>query len=89
LFKHHVAGAVGALYAGCFVLAATALWVSASGAWAFLGLLGFGLHLAWQVRHIPGHDTRLALTLFRSNREAGLILFTGLALQACVNGAYS
>jgi 4-hydroxybenzoate polyprenyltransferase len=89
LFKHHVAGAVGALYAGCFVLAATALWVSASGPWAFLGLLGFGLHLAWQVRHIPGHDTRLALTLFRSNREAGLILFTGLALQACVNGVYS
>jgi 4-hydroxybenzoate polyprenyltransferase len=89
LFKDRVAEAVGALYIGCFGFAAAALWASESGPLAWLGLIGFGLHLGWQVREIRGRDTLVALKLFRSNREAGLILFAGLAVQAGVNGFYS
>jgi len=89
LFKGRVALAVGVLYAACLLLAAAALWSSRSGPFAILGLVGFGLHLFWQVRQIPGHDTAVALKLFRSNREAGLILFAGLAIQACANALYS
>jgi 4-hydroxybenzoate polyprenyltransferase len=51
------------------------------GAIALAGWLAYGAHLAWQVRQIEGADPPTALKLFRSNRDAGLILFAGLALQ--------
>jgi 4-hydroxybenzoate polyprenyltransferase len=89
LFKAQVAAAVGALYAACFACGAAALWTSGCGPWAWLGLAGFGSHLGWQVRQIRAHDSPLALKLFRSNRDAGLILFAGLAMQACANGFHS
>ena len=51
----------------------------ASGLVSHLGL-GFGLiggfavHLAWQVWSLRSHNPELALRLFRSNRDAGLML---------------
>jgi len=39
------------------------------------GLGLFALHLAWQVTQIDPNNGTLALRLFRSNRDAGLILF--------------
>jgi 4-hydroxybenzoate polyprenyltransferase len=44
------------------------------GGWAL-----FALHLAWQARALRIDDPRRALRLFRSNRDAGLILFLVLA----------
>jgi 4-hydroxybenzoate polyprenyltransferase len=55
---------------------------------AFLGLALFALHLAWQVLRIDRMDGAGALRLFRSNRNAGLILFAGLALDAISRGAW-
>ena len=45
------------------------------------GWLAFVAHLAWQVIRIDGASPAVALSLFRSNRDAGLLLFVGLALQ--------
>ncbi|MGQ0565553.1 MAG: 4-hydroxybenzoate octaprenyltransferase [Gemmobacter sp.] len=43
------------------------------------GVWGFGLHLGWQVRHLDTTDPASCLHLFRSNRDAGLILALFLA----------
>lgn len=47
-----------------------------------LGLLSFAGHLAWQIARLDIHDSALCLRLFKSNRDAGLILFAGLVLDA-------
>ena len=57
----------------------------AGARWIFaLGLLAFAAHLAWQVRRLDIDDPDLCLKLFRSNRDAGLILFAGLVLDAAL-----
>jgi 4-hydroxybenzoate polyprenyltransferase len=47
-----------------------------------LGLAAFAAHLAWQIKRIDIADPELCLTLFRANRDAGLILFAGIVLDA-------
>jgi len=44
------------------------------------GVWGFGMHLWWQMRHLDIDDVQTCLWLFRSNRDAGLILAVALAL---------
>jgi 4-hydroxybenzoate polyprenyltransferase len=71
-----------AIFYGLTAILALAALLGAGGAgpFALLGWLGFAAHLAWQAwRMEPTPAT--ALMLFRSNRDAGLILFAGLALQ--------
>ena len=52
-----------------------------------LGLGVFAAHLAWQVARLDIHDPVLCLAVFKSNRDAGLILFAGLALDAAARHA--
>jgi len=47
-----------------------------------LGLLAFAAHLGWQVVRLDIADPDGCLALFKSNRDAGLILFAGLLLDA-------
>ena len=47
-----------------------------------LGLAAFAAHLAWQIRTLAIDDPDRCLVLFKSNRDAGLILFAGLVLDA-------
>ena len=49
---------------------------------ALAGVLGFASHLARQLGRLDIHDGTLCLHLFRSNREAGLILTAGLLAAA-------
>jgi 4-hydroxybenzoate polyprenyltransferase len=51
---------------------------------ALAGVLGFGLHLGWQWRRLDIDDPAVCLALFRSNRDAGLILALALALAAAI-----
>ena len=82
LFGRHVRLAVGA----CYALAAFLVLMAARGAGAgfvgYLGVAAFAAHLAWQTLSLRDRDGRGALTLFRSNRDAGLILFVGLTADA-------
>jgi 4-hydroxybenzoate polyprenyltransferase len=86
LFGRHVRLAVGTLYA--LAVATIEIAVIAAGAGssplAQAGVVCFGLHLAWQVTRIDAASPAGALRLFRSNRDAGLILFAGFALAALV-----
>jgi 4-hydroxybenzoate polyprenyltransferase len=72
---------VGLFYAVTAALAFAAIECAGGGLFALVGLLAFSAHLAWQVMRIDGADAARALALFRSNRDAGLILFAGIALQ--------
>ncbi len=44
------------------------------------GVWGMGWHMAWQLARLDIEDGETCLRLFRSNRDAGLILVAGLAL---------
>jgi 4-hydroxybenzoate polyprenyltransferase len=46
---------------------------------ALAGVWAFGLHLGWQLRHLDTTNSASCLYLFRSNRDAGLILALFLA----------
>ena len=48
----------------------------------YVGLIAWAAHLAWQVRTLKPGDGGLALKLFKSNREAGLILLAAIGLGA-------
>ena len=68
-----------------FYLAAILFWTA--GFWGLLGpgvwLGGLGLmscHLIWQITKLRRDDPASALQLFKSNRDAGLILSAGLFL---------
>jgi 4-hydroxybenzoate polyprenyltransferase len=49
---------------------------------AWLGLAAFAMHLAWQIRRLKISDPALCLRVFKSNRDAGLLLFAGLLVDA-------
>jgi 4-hydroxybenzoate polyprenyltransferase len=83
-FGSRVRPAVGVLFAGAVILAEAALLAAKVGLVAQLGLLAFAAHLSWQVRSIDPQDQEKALMLFRSNRNAGLLLFAGLALDGII-----
>ncbi|MBU1347868.1 MAG: UbiA family prenyltransferase [Alphaproteobacteria bacterium] len=70
-----------AIFYGLSVLSVGLAGVAA-GLWLpfFVVMVAYGLHLAWQVRSLRPDDGVLALKLFKSNREAGLVLLAAIAL---------
>jgi len=65
------------------VIGIGAAGVAAGGGPLFaLGLAAFAVHLGWQVWRLDIANPDLCLALFKSNRDAGLILFAGLLLDA-------
>jgi 4-hydroxybenzoate polyprenyltransferase len=84
LFGARVRLAVGLFFFGAVILAAAALITARVGLLSQIGLLAFAAHLGWQVWAIDPDDQRKALMLFRSNRDAGLLLFAGIALDGVV-----
>ncbi len=81
LFGGRVRQAVGWLYLVAVGFAALAVRLAGGGTWAMLGVAAFAAHLAWQTWRVRPGDAGLALRLFRSNRDAGLLLFAGLAIE--------
>ena len=84
-FGRHVRGGVAALYLLALGAVGAALAGVGAGPLAWAGFAAFAAHLGWQAWRIRRDDTALALALFRSNRDAGLLLFAGLAAQAWVS----
>ena len=81
LFGDNVRLGVGVFYVLAIFTAAAAIALVGGGWAAYVGLAGFIAHLAWQLAVVRIGDPLLALRLFRANRDAGLILFAGLALD--------
>jgi 4-hydroxybenzoate polyprenyltransferase len=71
-------------YGLAVLLIGVSIWLSGGGWFAALGLAAFAAHLVWQVRSIRIDDPALCLRLFKSNRDAGLLLFAGLVADALV-----
>jgi 4-hydroxybenzoate polyprenyltransferase len=50
----------------------------------WIGLGAFAVHLIWQIRRLDISDPALCKRIFHSNRDAGLLLFAGLLVNAVI-----
>jgi 4-hydroxybenzoate polyprenyltransferase len=82
LFGERTKPMLALFYAGAVVLIAAAGLSAGSGLVFAFALLAFAAHLAWQVVRLDIADPVNCLAVFKSNRDAGLILFAGLVLEA-------
>jgi 4-hydroxybenzoate polyprenyltransferase len=74
-------------YGLAVLLIGAAIFLCGSGWLAYAGLMAFAAHLVWQIRSIRIDDGALCLRLFKSNRDAGFLLFAALAADAIVRSA--
>ena len=82
LFGAQTHRALVVFYTLAVVLIGTAMWL-AGVRWAgWIGLAAFAGHLLWQIRRLDISDPALCLRVFKSNRDAGLLLFAGLLADA-------
>ena len=82
LFRERTKPMLALFYALAVALIALAGFSAGAGLIFALGLLAFALHLAWQIARLDVDDPINCLAVFKSNRDAGLILFAGLVLDA-------
>ena len=87
LFRERTKPMLALFYALAVLFIALAGWSAGAGIVFSLGLLAFAAHLSWQIRRLDIDDPVNCLVVFKSNRDAGLILFAGLVLDAAVRQA--
>jgi 4-hydroxybenzoate polyprenyltransferase len=87
LFGENTKSALVIFYGLAVVLIGAALQLSAVRWPAWLGLAAFAAHLAWQIVRLELGNPALCLRLFKSNRDAGLLLFAGLVVDAVLRSA--
>jgi 4-hydroxybenzoate polyprenyltransferase len=87
LFGENTQAMLRLFYALAVLLIGVSLWLSACGGLAYAGLVAFSVHLVWQIHSIRIDDPALCLRLFKSNREAGLLLFAGLSADAVLRAS--
>jgi 4-hydroxybenzoate polyprenyltransferase len=83
-FGERVQLGVGICYALTVIFIAAAFMQAGAGPISFAGLSLFALHLGWQAARIDRGDGAGALRLFRSNRDAGLVLFAAMTLDCLI-----
>ena len=84
LFGAHTRPILAVCYALAVALIALAGWSAGAGIVFSLGLSHSPRILSWQIRRLDIDDPVNCLIVFKSNRDAGLILFAGLVLDAAV-----
>lgn len=78
----HLRSGVAIAYALAILLIGIGGWqFMGSGPW-MAGLAAMALHLGWQLSRLDADDPAGALRLFKSNRDAGLMLTAGMIVQA-------
>jgi 4-hydroxybenzoate polyprenyltransferase len=82
LFGENTRPMLAGFYAGAGVLIGAAGLMAGGQLIFVLGLIAFAAHLAWQVVRLDINDSAHCLKLFKSNRDAGLILFGAMLLEA-------
>ena len=82
-FAHHIKAGVATAYCLAIGLIAAGLlgFDHQPFVAAWFGLAGMAVHLGHQIWRLKGNDAVLALALFKSNRNAGLLLVAGLVLD--------
>jgi 4-hydroxybenzoate polyprenyltransferase len=84
LFGERTKPLLALFYGLAVVLVGVAGLISSAGLVFAIGLLAFAAHLGWQIARLDIADPNRCLALFKSNRDAGLILFAGLLLDAAL-----
>ena len=87
LFGAHTKPMLALFSAAAVILIGAAGYAAHAGLVFGLGLMAFAAHLIWQIVRIDIGDPDSCLRMFRSNRDAGLILFAALVLDAAVRRA--
>jgi 4-hydroxybenzoate polyprenyltransferase len=87
LFGPRTRPALAAFYGLAVVLIGIALALAGARWPAWIGLAAFAAHLVWQTRRLEIGDPALCLRIFKSNRDAGLLLFMGLLADAVMRAA--
>jgi 4-hydroxybenzoate polyprenyltransferase len=82
LFGARTRQALILFYGLAVILIGAAIWLAGAGVPAWLGLGAFAAHLVWQIGRLEIGDPALCLRIFKSNRDAGLLLFAGLLANA-------
>jgi 4-hydroxybenzoate polyprenyltransferase len=81
LFGENTRPLLAVFYTLAVALMAVAGWGAGAGIVFSLGLLAFAAQLSWQIARFRTGDPDLCLRLFKSNRDAGLILFAAMVLD--------
>lgn len=81
-YGEHVRLFIAGMFTLTLLLVAAAMNLAGVGPLGWIGLAAFALHCLWQVVVLRRDDPQQALGLFRSNRDAGLLLFAGLLADA-------
>ena len=88
LFAERTKPALAVFSTAAVILIGLAGYTGGGGLVFTLGLAAFAAHLAWQIARIDIASPESCLMMFRSNRDAGLILFAALILDAAVRRAF-
>ena len=82
LFGARTRSALMLFYGLAAALISMALRLADAGWPAWIGLVAFSAHLVWQIARVDVGNPALCLRIFKSNRDAGLLLFAGLLADA-------
>ena len=82
LFGARTKPMLGLFYGLAVILIGLAGFFAGAGLVFALGLTAFAAHLAWQIVRLDIADPDNCLAVFKSDRDAGLILFAALLLDA-------
>jgi 4-hydroxybenzoate polyprenyltransferase len=87
LFGENTRPMLAVFYTLAVALLAFAGWGAGAGIVFSIGLVAFAAQLSWQISRFRIGDPDLCLKLFKSNRDAGLILFAAMVLDVLVRRA--
>ena len=82
LFGESTKPILAVFYTLAVALLAAAGWMAGAGIVFSLALVAFAAHLSWQIRQLDIADPDVCLKVFKSNRDAGFILFAALLIEA-------
>jgi 4-hydroxybenzoate polyprenyltransferase len=84
LFGARTHRALVMFYGLAVILIGVALALAGARWPAWIGLAAFAVHLVWQIRRLDISNPASCLRIFKSNRDAGLLLFAGLVADAAM-----
>ena len=75
---------IGFLFILSVIFVIASVIASGGSIFSYLAVAGFAGHFAWQYVRFSAENAERCLQLFRSNRNAGLLLFIGLIIDAII-----
>jgi 4-hydroxybenzoate polyprenyltransferase len=88
LFGERTKPMLALFYTLAVILIAAAGYAAGGGLVFWLGLAAFAVHLGWQIVRLDIADPDNCLAVFKSDRDAGLILFAAMVLDAAAKHVF-